>query len=207
MRWLEVRRHSLTKKGADRGHGSHLSSDGVALARRIGEQVGPVAYVVTNGLPRTIETAIAMGYAVDADVPLPSGYVPGEVAHHDQWQWPQPYVQYARLLADGAGLAEVAARHREVWVDAVENVADGETALTVSSGGSIEPTLVACFPDEDHASWGQPFSHCDGARLAYEAGRFVSLQLSRAPASPAADGSAARAVALKPPSGRSEASP
>lgn len=185
MRWLEVRRHSLTKKGTERGHGSHLSADGVALARRIGEEVGPVAYAVTNGLSRSVETAIAMGCAVDADIPLPSGYVPGEVAHHDQWQWPQPYVHYARLLANGTGLAAVAARHSEVWVGAVENVADGETALIISSGGSIEPTLVACFADDDHAAWGKPFSHCDGARLAYEDGRFVSIQMSRAPVPPA----------------------
>jgi hypothetical protein len=33
MRWLEVRRHSLTKKGPARGRGSHLSAEGVALAR------------------------------------------------------------------------------------------------------------------------------------------------------------------------------
>ena len=31
-RIVEVRRHSLTKKGAERGHGSHLSQAGVVLA-------------------------------------------------------------------------------------------------------------------------------------------------------------------------------
>ncbi|MGP3969456.1 hypothetical protein [Streptomyces sp. 6N223] len=36
---------------------------------------------------------------------MPSGYVPGEVGHHDQWAWPQPYVRYAELIADGRGLA------------------------------------------------------------------------------------------------------
>jgi hypothetical protein len=70
MRWLEVRRHSLTKKGAARGRGSHLSAHGVALARAIGADLGSVAYVVTSASPRAVETAIAMGLAVDDTLDL-----------------------------------------------------------------------------------------------------------------------------------------
>jgi Histidine phosphatase superfamily (branch 1) len=77
--------HSLTKKGAARGRGSHLSAEGVALARLVGESLGPFAAVVTSASPRAIETALAIGFAVDDAVELPSGYVPGEVDHHDQW--------------------------------------------------------------------------------------------------------------------------
>jgi broad specificity phosphatase PhoE len=79
MRWLEVRRHSLTKKGSTRGRGSHLSAEGVVLARLVGDSLGPFAVVVTSASPRAIETAVAMGLAVDDTVKLPSGYVPGEV--------------------------------------------------------------------------------------------------------------------------------
>jgi broad specificity phosphatase PhoE len=153
----------------------------VTLARRVGEQLGPIAYVVTGTLPRTSETALAMGYAVDELVDWPSGYVPGEVDHHDQWGWPQPYVHYAELVRGGTGLGAVAREHRRVWTRAVEALPAGATALVVSSGGSIEPTLVACLPDADHASWGAPFSHCDGARLAFDNGDFVSVALARAP--------------------------
>jgi broad specificity phosphatase PhoE len=80
-----VRRYSLTKKGSARGRGSHLSAEGVALARVVGEALGPFALVVTSASPRAVETAIAMGFAVDDTLELPSGYVPGEVDHHDQW--------------------------------------------------------------------------------------------------------------------------
>ena len=107
MRWLEVRRHSLTKKGSARGRGSHLSAEGVALARLVGESLGPFSLVVTNASPRAIETAVAMGLAVDDTVELPSGYVPGEVDHHDQWRWPHPYRTYAELLGRGGGPAAV----------------------------------------------------------------------------------------------------
>jgi broad specificity phosphatase PhoE len=91
MRWLEVRRHSLTKADSARGRGSHLSAEGIARARLVGASLGPFATVVTSASPRGIETAVAMGFAVDDTVELPSGYVPGEVGHHDQWR--RPFIQ------------------------------------------------------------------------------------------------------------------
>jgi broad specificity phosphatase PhoE len=181
MRWLEVRRHSLTKKGTADGRCSHLSAQGVALARLVGGSLGPLAYVATSASPRAVETAVAMGFAVDEMVELPSGYVPGEVEHHDQWRWSRPYVRYAELLGRAGGLAAVAEAHRGVWIRVVDGVPEGAAALVVCHGGGIEPGLVACLPDADHGSWGAPFSHCDGARLGFEDGRFVSVQFRRAP--------------------------
>lgn len=185
MRWLEVRRHAPTKKGSARGRGSHLSASGVALARAVGEELGPFASVVTSASPRAIETAVAMGWAVDDAVDMPSGYVPGEVGHHDQWSWPQPYVRYAELIAGGGALAAVAAEHRKIWTEVVGSVPEGSIALVVAHGGSIEPALVSCLPHADHASWGAPFGHLDGVRLGFEGGRFTHARLLRAPSAPA----------------------
>jgi hypothetical protein len=39
MRTIGIRRHSYTKKGEARGKGSHLSAQGVALARQIGDRI------------------------------------------------------------------------------------------------------------------------------------------------------------------------
>lgn len=135
MRWLEIRRHSLTRKGAGRGSGSHLSAEGVALARLVGELLGPFASVVTSASPRAIETAVAMGFAVGETVELPSGYVPGEVDHHEQWRWPDPYRTYAQLLGPGGGLAAVAEAHSRIWTRVVAAVPDGAAALVVAHGG------------------------------------------------------------------------
>jgi broad specificity phosphatase PhoE len=181
MRWLEVRRHSLTKKGSARARGSHLSAEGVALARLVGGSLGPFAAVVTSASPRAVETALAMGLAVDDTVALPSGYVPGEVDHHEQWRWPAPYRVYAERLGRGGGLATVAEAHRRCWTGLVAAVPDGTAALFVGHGGGIEPGLVACLPEADHASWGAPFAHCDGARLGFDGGGFVGVEFLRAP--------------------------
>ena len=182
MRWLEVRRHSLTKQGAARGRGSHLSAEGVKLARLVGDPLGPYATVVTAASSRAIETALAMGFAVDDTVELPSGYVPGEVEHHDQWRWPQPYRTYAELVGRGLGLASVAEAHRRIWTAVVQAVPDGAAALVIAHGGGIEPGLVACLPNADHDTWGEPFGHCDGARLGFDQGRLTEIQIRRAPA-------------------------
>ncbi|TDC44064.1 histidine phosphatase family protein [Micromonospora sp. KC213] len=181
MRWLEIRRHSLTKKGEARGRGSHLSAAGVSLARAVGMGLGPFACVLSSSSPRAIETAVAMGYAVDDVVEMPSGYVPGEADHHDQWRWKSPYETYAQLISSQGGVAQAARAHRNLWIRAVESVPDGSGALIISHGGSIEPGLVDCLPTADHRSWGMPFSHCDGARLTYIDGRFQAITFSRAP--------------------------
>ena len=149
-----------------------------------GAGLGTFAYVVTSASPRAIETALAMGYAVDDAIDMPSGYVPGEVEHHDQWRWPRPYQRYAELNRRGGGLAMVAAAHRDLYIRMVSDIPDGAAALVVSHGGSVEPALVACLPDADHESWGAPFSHCDGARLSFEHGGFTNIEFRRAPARP-----------------------
>ncbi|MGW4408446.1 histidine phosphatase family protein [Nonomuraea sp. NPDC004702] len=184
MRWLDVRRHSLTKKGAARGRGSHLSGDGIALARFIGSGVGPYGRVVTSSSPRAVETAVAMGFAVDDTMEMPSGYVPGEIARHAQWGWTEPYRRLSEIIREGREAATVAETHRAIWVDTVRDVAEGCSALLVGHGGAIELALAACFPDASHDSWGTPFAHCDGARLGFDDGRFVSIEFHRAPQSP-----------------------
>lgn len=83
------------------------------------------------------------------------------------------------MLRDHPALAEIADQHRRVWTDAVTAIGEGQTALVVSSGGAIELGLVACLPVGDHDTWGQPVSHCDGARPSYRNGEFTGLTWRR----------------------------
>ncbi len=62
MKYLEVRRHS--KRNPPR---PHLIQEGVSLARKLGNTLGHFDRVITSTLPRALETAIAMGYAVDME--------------------------------------------------------------------------------------------------------------------------------------------
>lgn len=181
MRFLEVRRHSFTKKGPVRESGSLLSSEGVADARALGESLPSPGYVMTGPDRRHIETAIAMGYAVDEMVSWPSGYVNGVVEHHDQWRWQYPFQRYAELLRTSVELREVAYTHLRHWLRALDQVDDGATALIVSSGGSIEPVLVAAHPDGRHAEWGTALHHLEGATLTFDGDRCILVRIQRQP--------------------------
>ncbi len=120
-----------------------------------------------------------MGVAVDDILPLGAGYSTSEVAHHDQWTWRIPYVRYRELIARGGPFADATAREWGLWRVAVDRVSDGEVALVVSHGGSIEPTLVAVLPDVEVDGWGAPFSHLDGVRLVFGEGSVDLVEFDR----------------------------
>jgi len=182
MRTLEVRRHASTKKGEGRGKGSHLSTEGVALARKIGAEIGPFGLVLTSPVPRALETAIAMGFAVN-DQPEALGDLPPavleEVGHHERWAWQQPFVTFARLVRQGGPTTRMGERQRDVWVRALESVPAGGRVLIISHGRIIESGLVTCIPDGDFGAWGASFHHCEGVRMTFAGGRFQGVQLLR----------------------------
>jgi hypothetical protein len=122
----------------------------------VGERIGPVAYVAASEAPQTTETAIAMGHAVDDLLPMSSRDV-GNVAHHDQWSWPSPFLRYRHLLDEDSILAAAVDGELKLWRTVLDGVPENGKALVASHGGIIEPTLVAAVPAGDHSSRGQPF--------------------------------------------------
>jgi len=98
--------------------------------------------------------------------------------------WPRSSRIYAELLRHGGGLATVAQAHRRIRTSVVEALPDGAAAAAAvfGHGDGIEPGLVACFPAPTTSLGGEPFGHCDGARLGFDDGRFVGVQFRRAPA-------------------------
>jgi broad specificity phosphatase PhoE len=181
-RTLEVRRHAATKWGDGRGRGSHLSQDGITAARELGNSMGPFGFVLTSDVPRSLETALAMGFAVDecADMGGPHFEAANrETAHHQWWDTPDPFAFWKEHVA-GDGPVTALARYQEVlWRSAVEQVPVNGAALVISHGGLIEPGLVVCFPDAEHRAWGRPFDKLEGARLQLDDNAWIGLELLR----------------------------
>ena len=171
MKTIEVRRHSIRSKPGD-----HLSQEGVKLARRIGEDMGPFERVVTSTLPRAFETAIAMGFAVDEQVELMSSYGPDV---ESEAPWPQSFAAYAKAVKRGNAAAGYGKRLADYYANLADSLNEDEAALVINHGGIVELGVVASFPGADYDTWGEAVDYCEGARLFWQDGKFIDAHILR----------------------------
>lgn len=171
MRLLEIRRHSLRNRAYP-----DLSSEGIALAQRIGLGMGKFNRVVASPLPRAIQTAQAMGFKVDETVELLATTTdPVEM----ECPWPASFAEYAAAYKQGGPTFRFARRLAEFYGQLMQSTPEGGAALTVHHGGVVEISAIACLPNADFASLGAYCSYCEGARLIWDDGKFVSVEVLR----------------------------
>jgi broad specificity phosphatase PhoE len=178
MRYLEVRRHAKRHKPNE-----HLAQVGVSHARKVGEGMGPFALVVSSTLARALETAIAMGFAVDRQMEWLSDYPD---AAENELPYPATFATYANAAQKGGAVAAFCREQAQHWRSLVGQIPDGATALMTSHGGVIEMGAVGCVladgVNADFAAWGDVLSYCEGVRLIFDGDRCVSGEVLRVPA-------------------------
>lgn len=167
MKTIEIRRHSMRFKPGD-----HLNQPGVTLARLVGQNLGPFDRVMTSTLPRAIETAIAMGFAVD-ELNETMSRMP------DGIPWPLSPAEYAAVIREDEVAARYASQLKDVYIKLADYLLDGRAALVINHGGILELGAIACLPNADHSAWGPHFGYCEGIRLFWENGRFVNGEILR----------------------------
>lgn len=173
MQYLEVRRHTMRIKP-----GQHLSQEGVDLARRIGNGIGPFEIVITSQLHRAYETAIAMGFAVHDQLET-LNMMNDSVMVDLGADWDAGFSAYAAAMKKGGPVTEYGQSLAELWQMIAESITEGGSALLVTHGGIVEAGAVACLPEADHAAWGAGVDYCEGVRLSFETGRFVDVEILR----------------------------
>lgn len=173
MRILEVRRHTMRAKP-----GQHLTQAGVDLARRVGSQIGPFQRVVSTVIPRAIETAIAMGFAVDEIIEDRDLILLNEGVE-DEVEWDSGFAAFVDAAQRGGATARYVQKQAAFWRAIVEAVPEGGAALLISHGGVVEAGAVGCLPGVDFRAWGGFCDYCEGVRLTYENGRFTSGEVLR----------------------------
>ncbi len=171
MKVIEVRRHSIRAKP-----GEHLNQSGVTLARLVGENLGPFDRVVTSTAPRAFETAIAMGFAVDAQIELMSTYA-DDVEH--EILSPQTFSAFAKAVRRGGEATRYAHQLADYYADLANYLANDRAALVINHGGVLELGVVAAFPDADYESWGRSVDYCEGARLFWNDEKCVNAEVLR----------------------------
>ncbi len=177
MRYLEVRRHSKRDKP-----GQHLSQWGVTLAHRVGAALGPFDRVLTSPLPRCVETAVALGFAVEATVDAlagPDGL--GESFPEIEWvDWAAGPAGFAALIAEGGPLAAFAAAQAAVWRDLALRLPDGGAALLVGHGGAfLDGAALALAPGCAAALGATGSGYCAGVLVAFDGAAVAGVERLR----------------------------
>ncbi|MCH7233092.1 histidine phosphatase family protein [Glycomyces sp. L485] len=178
MPMLEIRRHSK-RDGAE---AVHLSQKGVELARWAGTLMGPFEIVAASVAPRTRETAIAMGFAVNLELPTLKNVnefmTESQMAAHEVGA---PFTRLARLVNHHGAVHDYASAMAVQWQQLMASLGPGDAALVIGHGGHLECGLITLFPDADHDSWGPLFDYMEGARVHYDsaAERFHDVELVR----------------------------
>lgn len=170
MQYLEVRRHSLRRKS-----GPHLSQAGVELGRRVGETSGPFSLVVTSPKERAVETALCMGYAVEAtaDILAEMG-----AAEDDGIRWGEPLSSYLGPVNGEGPAGTLGMGLRTLFMTMLGDADDGNV-LVVSHGGIVEIGLVALFPDAAGKGEELAFQECEGFRTSWDGQEFSDLRIMR----------------------------
>jgi hypothetical protein len=184
MKVVEVRRHSMTKPSAASAGGSELSQGGVDLARQVANGVEFACVVAGESPARGIETALAMGYAVDWTVDMSGGDLLAacyeEIGGFHAWRdWPDPFGGFAQYVERGGASAALGQHQIGVWTRALSEIGDAQSALVISHGGLIECALATLFTPATMRDWGGSFWNLEGARVGFENGEWSTCELIR----------------------------
>jgi broad specificity phosphatase PhoE len=173
MAYLEIRRHSKRERPS-----KHLSQEGVLLARHVGRRMGPFERVVSSSAWRCVETAVAMGFAVDEvrddlHMDRADDQVPAEALGLGRFE------EFAEAVADGGRVKKFAEDLRDTWAEIARALDRGGRGLVVGHGAMIELGAVAALPQADYARWGKGLGVCEGVGLEFERGKFVAGEILR----------------------------
>lgn len=170
MKTIEHRRHATRTKPSP-----HLNTAGVKRARRLGETAGPFHRVVTSPRKRAIETAVAMGFAVDetASVLKDIPKALESVVPHDAG-----FAAFYAAISKTPEAEKYMARLRAFFENELEKIPDGARLLVVSHGGVLEWSALACLPEKARGLGG-PLDKCEAVEISWEKGKFVGVKALR----------------------------
>lgn len=174
MRTLEHRRHSRRDPG-----GVHLNAAGLALARSVAPGLPRFDRVVTSPLPRAVETAEAMGLAVDAML-APLAEMTDEVGAllASAPGLGPTFDRIAGYLGRSHAIREFADQQLALWRAELDRVPEGGGLLMISHGGLIELGAAAALP-EVVRGWGAGFGYLEGVRMTWDGRRWNSAEVLR----------------------------
>lgn len=168
MKIIELRRHSKRVKSSP-----HLTQYGVDLAQKIGQSMGKYHKTYSSYALRAIETAVAMGYAID-EIYEEISITPEDI--QEEVSWGMNFEEYAIAIREGQQSKNYAKRMADFLLELVHPIPDSTSILILSHGGLIEISTIGCFPNLDFSTWGNALEECEGVLLYVENNDFVKTE-------------------------------
>ena len=163
---IELRRHSNRVSPSP-----HLNQEGVEKARKVGNELGDFDKVISSNAPRAIETAVAMGYAVDMQSQFLDTF--GQRIQ-DKHGWPMTFQEISTLLEISEILRKFAEEQFNFYMSLLERIETGQSILIVSHGGVMDIPFVYSLKMIGIEPKGEDFSYCEGFRF-----HFNDFELAR----------------------------
>lgn len=170
-RLLEVRRHAERTKP-----GQNLSRAGIDRARAAGASGLPFARVVTSPSPRAVQTAVAMGYAVDQEEVVLQSFGSAVSALID---WQAGFANWQQGVSASSVVAAFATLQAAIWRQVLTDILPGQAALVVTHGGMIEAGVMATVPAIQWSQAGGALDYVEGVRLWFSDAQCVNAIVLR----------------------------
>lgn len=152
MKYIEHRRHAQRIKPS-----SHLSKEGLSIARKVGESIGAFDHVVCSPLIRSKETAIAMGFQVSEEVELLAVLEAGQ-----------------GLLTNIQNYILFLTRIKKFIDQTIDKLPENGRLLIISHGGVVEASATACLKSPKYILSKYPISYCEGISWEWVGGKYIN---------------------------------
>jgi broad specificity phosphatase PhoE len=171
QQYLEVRRHAARNKP-----GPNLSQEGIVRALASGATQRKFARVVTSTDICAVQTAVAMGHAVDEEDPWLSSL--GQVVSA-QIEWDAGFVGFAEAIRRGGAVALYADLQARLWRQILTEIGPGDSALIITHGGIVESGTIGTIPHVDLSGAGRELGYCEGVGITYQDGMCAEVRIYR----------------------------
>ena len=158
MRTLVHLRHAEREPG-----GVHLTAQAVRLSAQLGRRLGSFDRVIASSKPRAVETAEAMGHAVDERLAELSG-LPAPLERWLEREVPRSFSDYVAFVRQVEEARVHAAVLAHLWERELDRLSDGGRLLIVSHAGVIELGVVGAL-GQVVGLWGPTLAHLEGVEL------------------------------------------
>lgn len=92
-----------------------------------------------------------------------------------------PYYHYSEIVKQDGPAGRYAHQLVDYYLGILDRIPQDGSALVINHGGVVELGVVACLPNADFSTWGEPVDYCEGARLFWDDGRFTRGEELRVP--------------------------